>query len=313
MRLKIIDKFPCLALSISPKQEDKDEAQDHWEGVQVQEPTSSYGWGGNSPSPPLPGLYVWRGWLEIWILEDGPKPRAVCLCEVRCGVGTAIEASNDDFALHIQLQQVLPLSEYTFAYELQLAEIISFSSASNQRDEHFQTDNDPPKQVEYRGGGERRKGKEVDSGLEWLEYCYKTSESVHEELCGICFEDSLPEMFEGLNCLHRYCHSCMTRFIHSRIADRKPQIYCPHDSCGEALTPQECAYFIPAEIFDARSALNLEAQIADCDKVHCPFPDCSALLVKEETEMSMLSVECCFCNRMFCLRCKVPWHADLDC
>ncbi|KAH9312646.1 hypothetical protein KI387_027681, partial [Taxus chinensis] len=103
------------------------------------------------------------------------------------------------------------------------------------------------------------KGKEVDSGLESRECRYEISRPVLVQPCGICFDDSLEEMFKGLNRLHCYFHTCMTRFIHSRVEQKSHQICCPHDSCGEPLTPQECAYFLLAKIFDAWSALNLEA------------------------------------------------------
>ncbi|KAH9326151.1 hypothetical protein KI387_006329, partial [Taxus chinensis] len=241
----------------------------------------------------------------------------------------AIAASNDEFAFRIQLEEVLRLCDFTLAYQLQLAEInaqgisIPFdsspsSSSSEDEDDYVHVDyqflpedNNPQERVNSSGGSSR--GKEVDSGLESRECRYEITRPVLVQSCGICFDHSLEEMFEGLNCFHRYCHPCMTRYIHSRIEDRRPQIYCPHESCGEPLTPQECAYFLPAEIFDAWSALNLEAQIADCDKVYCPFPDCSALLVKEDAEREMVNTECLFCHRMFCVKCKVPWHGDLDC
>ncbi|KAH9288571.1 hypothetical protein KI387_032688, partial [Taxus chinensis] len=149
-------------------------------------------------------------------------------------------------------------------------------------------------------------GKEVDSGLESQECRYKISRPVLVQPCGICFNDSLEEMFEGLNCLHHYCRTCMTRFINSMVEQKRHQIYCPHDSCGEPLTPQECVYFLLAEIFDAW--FSLEAQIADCDKVYCPFQT-----LEGGAEREMVNMECLFCHRMFCIKCKVPWHGNLDC
>ncbi|KAH9311613.1 hypothetical protein KI387_026648, partial [Taxus chinensis] len=237
----------------------------------------------------------------------------------------AFEASNDDFAFCIQRQEILRLSDYTFAYHLQLADITTPShpsastsasaSASSSSPGHSKHDRDLVAEnyyeqgQTYSGGG----GKEVGS---W-ECSYKTQASVPVELCGICFENSLPDMFEGMHCLHRFCHSCMTQYIHSRLGQKRHQVYCPHESCREALLPQECHYFLPAEIFDAWTQVILEAQIPESEKVYCPFPDCSGLLVKEDVAGIMvediLNVECPFCNRMFCVRCMVPWHADLDC
>lgn len=165
----------------------------------------------------------------------------------------------------------------------------------------------------------RETGKKIimDSRVSLLKKdCSTISRSVPVKLCGICFEDSA-DMFEGSLCLHRFCEACMTRYIHSMLEQRRHQIYCPHDSCGEALTLDECRYFLPAEIFEQWSAVMVEAEIPEALKVYCPFPDCSGLLVKEnvgaleveDVEMA----ECPFCNRLFCARCKVPWHANLQC
>ncbi|KAH9326230.1 hypothetical protein KI387_006408 [Taxus chinensis] len=236
---------------------------------------------------------------------------------------------HDEFAFRVQLEEVLRLCDFTLAYQLQLIEItaqgisIPFdsspsSSSSKDEDDYFQVDyqfpsedNNPQQRVNSNEGSSR--GKEVGSGLESRECRYKISRPVLVQPCGICFNDSLEEMFEGLNCLHHYCRTCMTRFINSMVEQKRHQIYCPHDSGGEPLTPQECVYFLLAEIFDAWFSLNLEAQIADCDKVYCPFPDCSALPVKEEAKREMVNTECLFCHRIFCVKCKVPWHGDLDC
>ena len=98
----------------------------------------------------------------------------------------------------------------------------------------------------------RETGKKIimDSRVSLLKKdCSAISRSVPVKLCGICFEDSA-DMFEGSLCLHRFCQACMTRYIHSMLEQRRHQIYCPHDSCGEALTLDECRYFLPAEIFE---------------------------------------------------------------
>uniref|UniRef100_A0A0C9S4W7 RBR-type E3 ubiquitin transferase n=1 Tax=Wollemia nobilis TaxID=56998 RepID=A0A0C9S4W7_9CONI len=243
-------------------------------------------------------------------------------------VREAIEASNDDYAFRIQLEESLLFYNYTSALDVQVAEIIGEGGESSSSSEKAS------KCVEAveadlgflpgskSGGGEVRSGKEVEghSALEWQECpnTVGTSTSVPvpvpAELCGICFEDSMEEMFEGLHCLHRFCHACMTRYIHSRLEQKRHQMCCPHSSCSEPLTLQECRYFLPAEIFDAWSSAILEAEIPDSDKLHCPFPDCLALLLlPSASEVEIPNAECPFCNRMFCVRCMVPWHADLHC
>ncbi|GLJ26369.1 hypothetical protein SUGI_0508050 [Cryptomeria japonica] len=231
-------------------------------------------------------------------------------------VREAIEASNDDFAFRIQLQEILRFSDFTFAYNLQLADInTSLPASSSFSDQELLDEYEflPKNQYEQGQDYQGRTEKAVGS---W-QCPYRRQGSVPTELCGICFEDSLPEMFEGMHCLHRFCHSCMTQYIHSRLQQKRQNIYCPQDSCQEALTPQECRYFLPSEIFDQWSAVIVEAQIPESEKVYCPFPNCSGLLVKEDVASlradDILNAECPFCNRMFCVRCMVPWHAELTC
>jgi len=261
----------------------------------------------------------------------------------------AVEASSDQFALHLQYAEVLELSTFAYAYAIQVSEILnempsdglgllqitgsssacSSSSPFEEREEYFHLRGDrftiPKLYSDEDGHGqgfltrERKTGKNIilDSGFSLLKKdCTPVSRSVPVKLCGICFEESA-DMFEGSLCLHRFCQTCMTRYIHSMLEQRRHHIYCPHDSCGEALTLDECRYFLPAEIFEQWSVVIVEAEIPEALKVYCPFSDCSGLLVKENVgaldveDVNM--AECPFCNRLFCARCKVPWHANLEC
>lgn len=261
----------------------------------------------------------------------------------------AVETSNEQFALNLQEAEVLELSNFAYAYALQVSEVLngmpsdglgllqltasasasagSSSSSFEKREEYLNLhDNEI---FIWNGQGhrhdqgfsarERETGKNiiVDSGFSFLNKDRSIiSPSVPVKLCGICFEES-SDMFEGSLCFHRFCEACMTRYIHSMLEQRRHQIYCPHESCSEALTLDECRYFLPAEIFEQWSAVMVEAEIPEALKVYCPFSDCSGLLVKEN--VGTLDVEdvdmaeCPFCNRLFCARCKVPWHANLQC
>eukprot|EP01018_Ginkgo_biloba_P006066 Gb_29625 [translate_table: standard] len=248
----------------------------------------------------------------------------------------AVEASNDDFAFRLQLNEIVQLSNFTFAYQVQLADIQGDSSAANlqltpfdpsfassssssHREDRFNLEDDYEQPPVH---SEKEAGKRVVRyrGVSWLsqECVHTTPRSLPVELCGICFdnEDS-SKMFEGIRCLHRFCYRCITRYIHLRIEEKRHQIFCPQSSCREPLSPEECRHFLPEEIFEAWSAALVEAEIPESQRVYCPFPDCSALLVKEEVAgipaEDIRSAECPFCNRLFCVQCHVPWHANLHC
>lgn len=263
----------------------------------------------------------------------------------------AVEISSEQFALNLQEAEVVELSTYAYAYALQVSEILngmpseglgllqltasasaSASSGSSslsfeKREEYLNLHDEEifmwNGQGHCHGQGLSARGRDtgkniiVDSGFSILNKDRSTiSRSVPVKLCGICFEDS-SNMFEGSICFHQFCEPCMTQYIHSRLEQRRHQIYCPHESCREELTLDECRYFLPSEIFEQWSAVMVEAEIPEALKVYCPFSDCSGLLVKESVGVldveDVEMAECPFCNRLFCARCKVPWHANLEC
>nr|GEV97123.1 zinc finger, C6HC-type [Tanacetum cinerariifolium] len=69
---------------------------------------------------------------------------------------------------------------------------------------------------------------------------------------------------------------------------------------------------VPKEVLDRWDNALCESLIKGSEKFYCPFKDCSALLVDDGGE-AVTSSECPHCNRLFCARCKVSWHAGMDC
>ncbi|KAK1279865.1 hypothetical protein QJS04_geneDACA020449 [Acorus gramineus] len=50
------------------------------------------------------------------------------------------------------------------------------------------------------------------------------------------------------------------------------------------------------------------------DKVHCPYNDCSELVVDECKQSNVKrQTKCPICKRLFCYRCRVPWHTGYFC
>eukprot|EP00252_Welwitschia_mirabilis_P021347 TRINITY_DN5465_c0_g1_i1.p1 TRINITY_DN5465_c0_g1~~TRINITY_DN5465_c0_g1_i1.p1 ORF type:complete len:375 (+),score=12.84 TRINITY_DN5465_c0_g1_i1:55-1125(+) len=257
--------------------------------------------------------------------------------ELEVQVQDAVEASADDYALRIQLDEVISVSSLPVAVDLQVSEIMgvspnssgitgapssvaaipsaldiasssSSSSVLAQRGSSWDSESDSE---EFSHDG--RAGKRVLRSVRRNRAAKPAAKPVM--LCGICFDkDICEEDFEGLRCSHKYCQQCLVNYIHSKIQDRRHRIFCPHEYCQELLTPWDCRSFLPPELFDQWNIISLEALIPESEKFYCPFPDCSGLLIKEPLgNEEISSAECPFCNRLFCARCRVPWHSNLDC
>lgn len=241
----------------------------------------------------------------------------------------AIEASLDDYALQLQLEEVIAFSDALYASELQFEEArtASYSALACSSSSPNPSENDDPIQ-----GGvaknlrswhslvpspkrARRAGKEV---VEVNEDAPDVKES-----CSICLEAKNPsEIFESIACSHRFCSTCIVLHICSKLQESMVTIHCPEPSCREQLSPQQCQLILPKQTLEEWCLALAEADIPSSQRFYCPFNDCSALLLKDVPEegssrgvaaVSIKSSECPECKRLFCAQCRVPWHAGLDC
>ncbi|KAL5098396.1 hypothetical protein RYX36_002723, partial [Vicia faba] len=132
-------------------------------------------------------------------------------------------------------------------------------------------------------------------------------------VCEICTETKTrKEAFYIRGCSHAYCSDCVANYIGSKLEDNIVNIPCPVPECKASLEAQFCRSILPAEIFEKWSKALCEALFNVSQKFYCPFADCSALLINDETE-TVRNSECPNCNRMFCAQCKVPWHDGIEC
>lgn len=74
---------------------------------------------------------------------------------------------------------------------------------------------------------------------------------------------------------------------------------------------------LPPDVFDKWGSALCESQILASEKFYCPFKDCSALMIDDGGGGggggAVVEAECPNCNRLFCARCKVPWHPGIQC
>ncbi|KAK1263393.1 hypothetical protein QJS04_geneDACA013582 [Acorus gramineus] len=137
-------------------------------------------------------------------------------------------------------------------------------------------------------------------------------DSSKSSLCGICFEPkSHDEIFLTKACEHVFCMDCMGSYVASRIQDNATDVLCPDPNCDERLKMENCHPILAKEVFDRWGDALCESVILGSAKFYCPFKDCSALLLDEGVVFE--ESECPHCHRLFCAKCKVPWHPGIGC
>ncbi|KAI3512469.1 hypothetical protein L1887_19785 [Cichorium endivia] len=213
----------------------------------------------------------------------------------------------DDFyfsALHDQ-DEIFPISDEKYAYELQLQEaLISSASQSN--------------------GSSSSSSQWVASSSSLATFLHAskrkqpllTSEAAKslKSFCDICMDSKDPsEMFSNPTvCRHLYCSECIRGHVSAKIKENIAMVKCPDPKCKGVIGPELCRSIVPKEVLERWEDALCESLILGSEKFYCPFKDCSAMLVDDGGE-AVTSSECPNCNRLFCAQCKVAWHSGIDC
>ena len=135
-------------------------------------------------------------------------------------------------------------------------------------------------------------------------------------------------MHENLRCNHRYCISCMAKYVEKIMGTYGSLPPCPQLWCSSQLSIDDCKKFLSPNLLEKFSKRLEEAQIPESDKVYCPYSNCSALMTlstlargpqdpesssSTNPSFSVTATKCQKCNRLFCIECRVPWHNDMTC
>ncbi|XP_057956587.1 E3 ubiquitin-protein ligase RSL1-like [Malania oleifera] len=142
------------------------------------------------------------------------------------------------------------------------------------------------------------------------------------ETCKICFEDTdVGQMISVDGCLHRYCISCLRKHVVVKLYQALVP-NCPHEGCRSMLHIDRCRRFLTPELIELMTLRIKEASIPATEKVYCPYPQCSALMSRNEVLEHSREIfnshdtkarKCIKCRNLFCINCKVPWHNSMTC
>ncbi|KAL8056353.1 hypothetical protein ABFX02_04G114600 [Erythranthe guttata] len=117
---------------------------------------------------------------------------------------------------------------------------------------------------------------------------------------------------------HRFCTECISKHISTKlIHEKSPSISCPGLDCSGILEIEKCVGVVPKEVICLWDHVICETVIIPpSQRFYCPYKNCSALIMNDcdEKEVEcMREAECPFCNRLFCVQCRVTWHCGVDC
>ncbi|XP_073390080.1 E3 ubiquitin-protein ligase RSL1 [Physcomitrium patens] len=135
--------------------------------------------------------------------------------------------------------------------------------------------------------------------------------------CDICTELRPHTSFISTSgCQHEYCIDCCKKHAEMKISTGKAQIPCPLPDCGHSFDIDQCSDLLSKQSLEILNTRQTEFAIPSSQKVYCPFSGCSTLMENSNGISSVYKerfVECGSCHRGFCVKCNVPWHADMTC
>ncbi|XP_020161471.1 E3 ubiquitin-protein ligase RSL1 isoform X1 [Aegilops tauschii subsp. strangulata] len=146
-------------------------------------------------------------------------------------------------------------------------------------------------------------------------------EACKRETCTICLEDTDVSKIHAVEgCAHRFCLSCMKEHVRVKLRDGTLPA-CPQDGCTTKLTVEGSKIFLSPQLLETMAQRIREAQIPHTQKVYCPNSRCSALMSLSEAIHPLQEPDagaetlgkCVKCGRLFCVKCKVPWHYGISC
>nr|XP_009777173.1 PREDICTED: probable E3 ubiquitin-protein ligase ARI9 [Nicotiana sylvestris] len=111
---------------------------------------------------------------------------------------------------------------------------------------------------------------------------------------------------------HSFCSHCIGLYVQSKIRDNIFPITCPGLRCGVVIQPESCRSIIPVNAFARWEEGSTESAIPNSEKFYCPYKRCSGLFIHDNHE-EVIECICPLCKKLFCAKCRVPWHTGRDC
>ncbi|GJV15285.1 receptor protein-tyrosine kinase CEPR1-like protein [Tanacetum coccineum] len=136
--------------------------------------------------------------------------------------------------------------------------------------------------------------------------------NIQRQMCRICLEKrEYWQMFTNTTCSHSFCYDCTRKHATTKIQEKISTITCPELNCKSVLDFNSLRLIVPKHILIKWDQVLCESSILESHKFYCPFADCSALLINDDSTITQNN--CPVCKRSICAVCHVPWHSEFTC
>ncbi|XP_037949046.1 E3 ubiquitin-protein ligase RNF19A-like isoform X2 [Teleopsis dalmanni] len=131
-----------------------------------------------------------------------------------------------------------------------------------------------------------------------------------------CLKESLTNTFFTLElCGHKFCTSCLVRYLKNEINESRTDIACPQ--CSSVFHPNNIELLLTdvPEIKNRYEDFMIRRYlVSDPDSRWCPAPDCSyAVIASGCASCPQLQCKRPSCGLFFCYHCKSEWHPNQTC
>ncbi|XP_064102136.1 E3 ubiquitin-protein ligase arih1-like [Macrobrachium nipponense] len=140
----------------------------------------------------------------------------------------------------------------------------------------------------------------------------KTSNGMEE--CEICFLNMPSAMMTGIECGHRFCTSCWTEYLTTKIIDEGmgQTISCAAHACSILVDDQTVMRLITDPKVKLKYQHLITKSFVECNRLlrWCPYPDCNYAIKVQYPEARRVM---CKCRNVFCFNCGENWHDPVKC
>lgn len=134
-----------------------------------------------------------------------------------------------------------------------------------------------------------------------------------ENLCPICFDNSISDQYFALECKHKICKSCVQNYFKINIIEGKvSNLKCLYGGCVSKYPHEVVKKFTDTNYWElykkyVQNQEKLKILLNNPNIIHCPFPDCDELIELNNLQMGFLLPQhfvSCQEEHRFCLRCR---------
>jgi len=134
------------------------------------------------------------------------------------------------------------------------------------------------------------------------------------EECEICFLSYPGNMMTGLECCHRFCTSCWTEYLTTKITEEGlgQSIACAAHDCDILVDDVTVMRLVTDAKVRARYQHLITNSFVECNRLlrWCPSADCDAAVEVQCVDARPVK---CTCGHVFCFHCGENWHDPVQC